>query len=1051
MNGDLLGDMAFATPMNEKDSPQVQPASPPAMMSFDLLSGSPVMTREGQSSDATNLLDMPVDSVSQNSVSSCPDNATRPQEAAPPVDLFDGASSAPAAADPFSAPYSDAPSTLPSSSQPSNAHPDPFASFDDQLIPFHDHQTTSTESPDPFLEQPIKNEDPFAAFSEPSAESLESRSAASKDSMDLLGGSTTLQSQHQTSGEDVEADNDETITPDESGLNKSSDAPSSEKNSQTEEINESTKAEDGEADNDETITPDESALNEIPSGATKSPDAPMDKPSNSTVNDATVDSSDQSDGIQEENTSAESGKESTKVEDDQDEKDETITPDVSAKEETQSVAIESPEASMDNLSNIAANEDRKLVEAQPVPEDAVETERLAFDEEKKVDQITEEKGLSGNGMEKATNEEMPTAGVEQAEKAPSPPQEDQDHVSPTLDAASSSEDSTKVKQEDGTDDATKENSSEAEDTVADIPNAQSMENPIEKEKEDDSPLDVVNESATPTPDDLVGDKNEVLRMDPDLNSTPAESTEMSKEPTSIIGDVDNSSQAVSDGIAGTAPATDTPEMVGNRRKEKPHEAVHQTIESSSPQPSDEIETSSVPLENPSEKSQYIEQIDSLEKELQAAREAITQLRQQQEERQLKDQIVDDLQQKLQKEMGKRAEAEDDSRRAKAKAEQLAEEFSTLRLESEEQIGQLRAKIEALTTSENKMQEEMVVIREERDEQARRLSSYTTRLNEAKKNEAVKVNAADHYESKVDDLNAQLKETRDEMAQIKFERDRYKKELGNWKKYAEQRTTQLEGQLQREKKLNDERKRKMRFFVESKTEEVRSTKAENVSLQDELDQTTRSLKDFNQRYKQLHSQWVQSQTRNRELQRDVAKTKNDSEKMSKVGGTLEAKLLRSASEIEDHKNKRMAAKNELMAVIAQLEAEKKASNRLKEYVKSTFTPKVQSQQQMLQEKLEHFDAGLKQLATRFGRELPTTRKRNGQPNADSETSPKTTNATVGIQSKISDASTVRILTKLEEETQRVNQHIAKVSTNVDQLQNLLVAPSTKGCVGAMFKF
>merc|ERR1712161_40865 len=63
-------------------------------------------------------------------------------------------------------------------------------------------------------------------------------------------------------------------------------------------------------------------------------------------------------------------------------------------------------------------------------------------------------------------------------------------------------------------------------------------------------------------------------------------------------------------------------------------------------------------------------------------------------------------------------------------------------------------------------------------------------------------------------------------------------------------------------------------------EARSAKADYLSLETELYQNTHSLKELNHRYKQLHAQWVQSQTRNRELQRDMMKMKKDSERCTR---------------------------------------------------------------------------------------------------------------------------------------------------------------------------
>jgi len=447
-------------------------------------------------------------------------------------------------------------------------------------------------------------------------------------------------------------------------------------------------------------------------------------------------------------------------------------------------------------------------------------------------------------------------------------------------------------------------------------------------------------------------------------------------------------------------------------------------------------------------------IKSLEKKLHFSQETVKQLKdksmklqQGAEENELKKDLIEDLNNKLQTEMSKRQESETTAKKTKEKLDKVVEQFNTLQKTSKERLLQMKGAIDKLVHSNKKMEEEIVGIREERDEQGRRLSSNTTQLNEAKKNAAIKVNAAEHYELKMNELDAELKQTKDKMAQIKFERDRFRKELGNWKKYAEDRNKQLEGQLKHEKKLNEERKRQMKFFVEAKTEEARSSNVDNVSLQAELDQTTRSLKDFNQRYKQLHSQWVQAQTRNRELQRDMAKMKNDSEKMSKVGGTLEAKLSRYSKEIEDHKSKRLAAKNELMTVIAKLEEEKKASTRLRDFVKGTIVPKVLLQHQVLQDSADHFEGGIRQLALRFGREFSSLRRKpNAKPDPLADSKPRSLEE---IQSMVGDANTARILSKLENETQRVNEQVSNVSASVEQLESLLVAPTTKGCVGAMF--
>jgi hypothetical protein len=89
-----------------------------------------------------------------------------------------------------------------------------------------------------------------------------------------------------------------------------------------------------------------------------------------------------------------------------------------------------------------------------------------------------------------------------------------------------------------------------------------------------------------------------------------------------------------------------------------------------------------------------------------------------------------------------------------------------------------------------------------------------------------------------------------------------------------------------------------------------------------------------------------------------------------------KLSRSANETEEHKNKRLAAKHELMTVLRTLEVERDVSNKLRDSIKFTFTPKALSQQQLLKESLEEFEAQLLKLSQRLGKPLPPPANVNG---------------------------------------------------------------------------
>ncbi len=460
-------------------------------------------------------------------------------------------------------------------------------------------------------------------------------------------------------------------------------------------------------------------------------------------------------------------------------------------------------------------------------------------------------------------------------------------------------------------------------------------------------------------------------------------------------------------------------------------------------------TDPLPSDTSKEDSNHalLDRVQALERQLTNAQSTIRRLEENhandKKDAAVQDSLLVDLQTNLQTQMSQRAEAEDNARRAAMMANALKQKLVTLEAESQNKMEQLEKTLAKVTTSKAEMEKEFEIMREERDEKARKEASMALQLNAATKIVAEKANAAEYYENQADDLKKELEIAKALLSTTTQERDHLKEEVMEWKDYAEKRSKQLEAALAKEQKRNEERKRKMKGFVEAKTEEVRVVKADNLGLQTEMDQTNMTLKDLNQRYKQLHAQWVESQTRNRELQRDVTKVMKDSEKMSKVGGTLEAKLSRSAMESEDHKNKRLAAKNELMAVLRQLEAERDVNNRLRDRIKMTFTPKVLSQQQSMQELLDRLEDTMLKVATKLGRPLPPFTAAN----ESEQTNQSMDGPSIPGESMmaVSEVNTQRVLSRLEMETKRVSKCIDSMNGSVRRLNSLVEAPSTRGCV------
>ena len=410
----------------------------------------------------------------------------------------------------------------------------------------------------------------------------------------------------------------------------------------------------------------------------------------------------------------------------------------------------------------------------------------------------------------------------------------------------------------------------------------------------------------------------------------------------------------------------------------------------------------------------------------------------------------DLQSVLQEHLESKAEAEQATRRETLRATELEQtvQAQAAQLESmEAQLHELREEKDAqLKLAQS--------LRAERDEHHRREKALTSRLNSAKKEQAEQSNLAERYDDEIKALEQDLEATKKDVAELSQAKVLLENELEVTKKTSENRIRQAESALLEERNLNEERKRKMKVFVEHKSEELRQVKSDNDALQAEVTQANKSLLDLNGRWKQLHAQWVQSQTRNRELQRDLNRIKKDSETLHRVGDTLEMKLSRSATETEEHKNKRLAAKHELMTVLRALEAERELSTKLRDSLKFTFTPKALSQQQLLSEGLQDFEGQLQKLAARLGRTLPSSTETEHSVNSDlgehGDAGPGPDGMDLvnggddGMHANRTDVEVQRLIAKLEYETQRVSQGIMALSGSIERMNVLLDISGDRTC-------
>ena len=398
--------------------------------------------------------------------------------------------------------------------------------------------------------------------------------------------------------------------------------------------------------------------------------------------------------------------------------------------------------------------------------------------------------------------------------------------------------------------------------------------------------------------------------------------------------------------------------------------------------------------------------------------------------------LDTIEENLQLQMNAKAEAEHKARSAYDRVQQLEAENKNHKEDVQQAQQQLSESLEVIADKDRELDK----VRHERDEYERKVTALTTRLNAAKKLEAVKVNHVDEIEDDLKVTSEELRQVKLELEQSLSAKRHLEQQLQCIEIVSKEQIELLEKSLTEEKRLNEERKMKMKEYVEKKTEELRQTKEENDSLQMELTQTNRSLVELNTRWKQIHTQWVQAQTRNRELQRDLQRTKKDSEHLHKQGDTLEMKLSRSANETEEHKNKRLAAKQELMSVLRALEMERDVTTKLRDQMKFTFVPKMLHQQQTLNEIIQEFTTALEKLSIRLGKPLLPLPEESEHEEASNVTM---TNGSHN-DSALSQSDINPLVEKLDYESQKVSSAITTVLQNIERLRALVQASGDRTC-------
>ena len=413
-------------------------------------------------------------------------------------------------------------------------------------------------------------------------------------------------------------------------------------------------------------------------------------------------------------------------------------------------------------------------------------------------------------------------------------------------------------------------------------------------------------------------------------------------------------------------------------------------------------------------------------------------------------LLVEVQARLETEMNRRAESD-------SKARKLLDTMKTYeaRLESyekmEDDLEIAQANLVTAVSEKSKLELEIAKLREVKDESERKEAVLSNRLNEAKKKEANKSNTAGRLELDNEELRANLESTKTELETITKAKTKLEGTMEKLKTKAVERVKQAETALKEERELNEERKKKMKVFVETKAEELREAKESAGDMQKELQETRASLTSSREREESIQKELESARIKYREVQRDMERMKRNAEALHNMGNNLEQELEKSANETEEHKKKRISAKHELMTMMRTLEVERGVSEKLREAMKFTFAPKAQSQQQLLSECLRDFEQELDRLSLKLGKSLmPQSQTTSSEPSKieePNERSDSNGSAKKGRRGRASkaDVDTERLVSNLEQETQHVSKGIMALVNSIERMRMLLDEDNSFNCM------
>ena len=391
--------------------------------------------------------------------------------------------------------------------------------------------------------------------------------------------------------------------------------------------------------------------------------------------------------------------------------------------------------------------------------------------------------------------------------------------------------------------------------------------------------------------------------------------------------------------------------------------------------------------------------------------------------------------------------------AALKAEQSAHRFTKEELDLSK--ASHISEVESFKAQEDKLQHEIARLRKQVDFRQGHEATTISRLNESKKMEAIKTREVSALQTELNDLRPKYMAVTRERDKAVEERDALTSTLDKLKSKCVERVRVAEEALEKELELNEERKRKMKEYVTAKADELRRAKELSDALLLELEEIRRHYKSTREQLEESNNIIKQKDNTIDSLRQELNRLKTQSDSLHKMGDTLESQLTKSAREKEEHKHKRIEAKQELMSLLRRLESEQKVSKELKESLKFKFTPKTLSQQQQLSDGLEELEGAMLRLSRRFGKSLPprpevatsTGEEGDREMTRLASADERPTRKNKSSSGKNIEWDYAKLIEAMEEEQENVDKCIATLLDSLDRL-NQLLADDSRSCISSL---